>query len=275
MKKLLGVFCLVLLFASCEKKNAQNSAAETAIGTNPAEKIEEKTVVYRYVNTVDGLNVRDKVGGSKIAFLEYDTCVEVLEKSEAAEIDGWTNNWYKIRMKNGTEGYAYGAYLSESLQEAARFRCQETGNKVSEWFKSWESKLASQIDIDTNPYNIILDESGNAIEDLRDFDGISFIFEATYDKEKDSRGSFLLGAICHSVFNGEEFLVGSDYPDFLPFRPGDSISRAKSILGKSDKQVQEENSVEEIWDSTSLIKIYWNPEENDSIRLIKFEKTGW
>ncbi len=268
MKKLLGVFCLVLLFASCEKKNAQNSAAETAIGTNPAEKIEEKTVVYRYVNTVDGLNVRDKVGGSKIAFLEYDTCVEVLEKSEAAEIDGWTNNWYKIRMKNGTEGYAYGAYLSESLQEAARFRKIEMGTKAFEWLTFWDEKLASEINIDTNPYNIICGEDGNVMMDVREFDGFDLIFEATYDKEKDRRGTFLLGA----VFYGD----GKNYPDFMLFKLGDSIDKAKSILGQPDDHTQKPGGTYEIWEGVDCrATVSWQPEAEGVINSVKIEKSGW
>lgn len=268
MKKLIGILAVALLFASCEKKNAQVAQPEPVTEEKTAETVEEKPVIYKFVNTADGLNVREKVGGNKVAFLKYDSRVEVLEKGEAAEIDGWSDNWYKIRTENGTEGYAYGAYLSDSLKDAARFRKIEMGNKAFEWLTSWEEKLASEINIDTNPYNIICGEDGNVMMDVREFDGFDLIFEATYDKEKDQRGTFLLGA----VFYGD----GKNYPDFMPFKLGDSIDKAKSILGEPDDHTQKAGGTYEIWEGVDCrATVSWQPEAEGVINSVKIEKSGW
>lgn len=226
MKKIFLIFVAMVMLSSCEKKNAPQSAQGGTAEQIPAEETVAQEPVYEFVNTLDGLNVRDRAGGNRVAVLECNERVEILEIDEFAVIDGWRGNWCKIRTGNGTEGYVFDAYLSDNLENAACFRCTEILMEEEAWFKSWEEKLSGHITIDTNPYHIWRDDYGEELMNFREYSGVDLHLLQTYDKEKGTYGWFLLRALCYAD--------GEDYPDFLPFKIGDNIEKVREIFGKEN-----------------------------------------
>lgn len=224
MKKIFLIFMATVMLSSCEKKNAPQSVQGGTAEQIPAEETVAQEPVYEFVNTLDGLNVRDRVGGNRVAVLEWNERVEILEIDELDVIDGWRGNWCKIRTENGTEGYVFDAYLSDNLENAACFRCTEILMEEEAWFKSWEEKLSGHITIDTNPYHIWRDDYGEELMNFREYSGVDLL--QTYDKEKGTYGWFLLRALCYAD--------GEDYPDFLPFKIGDNIEKVREIFGREN-----------------------------------------
>ncbi len=244
MKKIFLLITAVFLLASCEKK--ENSSKQDV-------SVEKKEPVYKFVNTYDGIKVRDKESGNRIAGLKCNERVEILEKGSAEVIEGFQDNWYKICTENGTTGYVYGAYLSDSLEDAEKFRFNEMRAKAWKWFESWEEKLSGEINIDTNPYHIKYYEEGEASSDFREFDGFDLHFLSTYNEENDKYGWFLEKAVFYN--NGENF------PAFLPVKIGDNIEKLYEVLGNKDM----------------LSDIFLKVEHSDdgTINLITLGKTGW
>lgn len=264
MKKLFLIFLAAVMLSSCERKNAPQSAQGGTAEQIPADETVAQKPVYKFVNTLDGLNVRDRAGGNRVAFLECNERVEILETDESAEIDGWHGNWCKIRTENGTEGYVFDAYLSDNLENAASFRCTEILMEEEAWFKSWEEKLSGHITIDTNPYHIWRDDYGEELRDFREYSGVDLHLLHTYDKEKGTYGWFLLRALCYAD--------GEDYPDFLPFKIGDNIEKVREIFGKEN--LPESDSTVYVWENGN---VFMKVEISDGgmVSTVTLEKTGW
>lgn len=61
MKKIFLIFVAMVMLSSCEKKNAPQSAQGGTAEQIPADETVAQEPVYEFVNTLDGLNVRDRV----------------------------------------------------------------------------------------------------------------------------------------------------------------------------------------------------------------------
>ena len=113
--------------------------------------------VYRYVNTLDGVNVRDKpsLSGKKKFALKCNERVELLEETaEKEKIGDSEKPWCKIRTQSGSWGFVYGEYLSRTLEDAADFRCYEILNPVEDWLEELAEQFTSTMNIDRNRRNI-------------------------------------------------------------------------------------------------------------------------
>ncbi len=154
--------------------------------------------------------------------------VEILEKGEYAEIDDYHNYWFKVSTKNGIEGYVYGAYLSDSLEKAAEFRCEEQLQQGWEWFIDYEKYFRENmnVNIETNPEHIIYDEGLYNISMCGE-NHTYFLFYPTCNRETGKSGSFLYSADIN-YYNNADYC----YPDFLPFKLGDNIEKIYALFGK-------------------------------------------
>ena len=115
-----------LCFISCSKKE-NNQTNETTIiqetkiekeETSTEIKIEEKAKEYVYVNSVEGLRIRKNsdAESEKIGSLKNKEKVELISRGKVpVEIDGITSTWYEIKTEEGIQGFAFGGYLEETL----------------------------------------------------------------------------------------------------------------------------------------------------------------
>ena len=204
MKKLILIFALI--FISGVLATAQDSA------------------LWRYVNTLDGVNVRDKpsLSGKKKFALKCNERVQLIEETAEKETIGeFEEPWCKIRTQDGSWGFVYGAYLSKSLASAAYFRCYEALHPVADYLEGLADEFASEMNIENNMRNI---SSFNEEDTNRVYgQGMNFIFYPTKDNESGKEGYFLLGVY---VFDN-----GSLPKDF-PIRLGDSLEKVYEIFGK-------------------------------------------
>ena len=115
-----------LCFISCSKKE-NNQTNETTIiqetkiekeETSTEIKVEEKAKEYVYVNSVEGLRIRKNsdAESEKIGSLKNKEKVELISRGKVpVEIDGITSTWYEIKTEEGIQGFAFGGYLEETL----------------------------------------------------------------------------------------------------------------------------------------------------------------
>ena len=115
-----------LCFISCSKKE-RNQTDETTIiqetkiekeETSTEIKVEEKAKEYVYVNSVEGLRIRKNsdAESEKIGSLKNKEKVELISRGKVpVEIDGITSTWYEIKTEEGIQGFAFGGYLEETL----------------------------------------------------------------------------------------------------------------------------------------------------------------
>ena len=272
MKLIKNIFAIIafgFLLVSCEKKTSGNESTSNEKTSQEENAAEKNTVVYKYVNTIDGINLRETIGGKRIDVLDFNVRVKILEKSDYAEIDGNKDYWYKIRAENNEEGFVYGAYLSESIEDAEKYRRLELRAKIIEWLQGWEEKLSEDINIDPNPYNIIKDEWGEFALSMREFDGLDFILYETYDKETDEHGMFLYYACLYNA-------NGTDLPDFLPVRLMDDIEKFRRYFGKPDDIKDRGDGTEESWVLMGdfYISAVYTPAD-EKISTIFIGKEGW
>ena len=115
-----------LCFISCSKKERNQTDENTIIQETKIEKeetsteikIEEKAKEYVYVNSVEGLRIRKNsdAESEKIGFLKNKEKVELISRGKVpVEIDGITSTWYEIKTEEGIQGFAFGGYLEETL----------------------------------------------------------------------------------------------------------------------------------------------------------------
>ena len=179
---------------------------------------------YRYVNTLDGVNVRDKpsLSGKKKFALKCNERVELLEETaEKEKIGDSEKPWCKIRTQSGSWGFVYGEYLSRTLEEAADFRCYEILNPVEDWLEELAEQFTSTMNIDRNGRNIF----SFSEEDITRVygQGINFIFYPTKDEESGKEGSFLFGVYVYD---------NDGMPKDFPIQIGDSMEKVREIFGK-------------------------------------------
>ena len=115
-----------LCFISCSKKERNQTDENTIIQETKIEKeetsteikIEEKAKEYVYVNSVGGLRIRKNsdAESEKIGSLKNKEKVELISRGKVpVEIDGITSTWYEIKTEEGIQGFAFGGYLEETL----------------------------------------------------------------------------------------------------------------------------------------------------------------
>ena len=115
-----------LCFISCSKKERNQTDENTIIQETKIEKeetsteikIEEKAKEYVYVNSVEGLRIRKNsdAESEKIGSLKNKEKVELISRGKVpVEIDGITSTWYEIKTEEGIQGFAFGGYLEETL----------------------------------------------------------------------------------------------------------------------------------------------------------------
>ena len=180
--------------------------------------------VYRYVNTLDGVNVRDKpsLSGKKKFALKCNERVELLEETaEKEKIGDSEKPWCKIRTQSGSWGFVYGEYLSRTLEDAAEFRCYEILNPVEDWLEELAEQFTSTMNIDRNGRNIF----SFSEEDITRVygQGINYIFYPTKDEESGKEGSFLFGVYVYD---------NDGMPKDFPIQIGDSMEKVREIFGK-------------------------------------------
>lgn len=92
-----------------------------------------QNATYLYVDSTDGLRVRDKASldGKRIGGLTHRQKVKVAEKGEKATIDGIASNWIKIELpstewtSNKPEyGWVFGGYLKAERSEPTSVNCE-------------------------------------------------------------------------------------------------------------------------------------------------------
>lgn len=174
---------------------------------------------WRFVNTLDGVNLRSSPNGRKVGALKCNERVEFLGESDVVgRADGFERPWVKVRTKGGGVGYVFGAYLSASLEEAAAFRREEQLEKAVERLSDMERNLSGIRD-------------WAATESPLCVDGAEFYF-GTYESYENGRPRrvFSLHAIEFTADGCE------DYPDFLPFRVGDDIGAVRGAFGEKSSE---------------------------------------
>ena len=206
MKKIFLLFALLVF---------QNVLCVAATAEPPA---------YRFVNTLDGVNVRDKpsLSGKKKFALKCNERVELLEETAEKETIGeFEEPWCKIRTQDGSWGFVYGAYLSKSLASAAYFRCYEALHPVADYLEGLADEFTSTMNIEKNMRNI---SSFNEEDTNRVYgQGMNFIFYPTKDEESGKEGYFLLGV----------YVYDNDcLPKDFPIQIGDSMEKVRDIFGK-------------------------------------------
>lgn len=115
-----------LCFICCSKKESNQTNETTIIQETKIEKeetsteikVEEKVKEYVYVNSVEGLRIRKNsdAESEKIGSLKNKEKVELISRGKVpVEIDGITSTWYEIKTEEGIQGFAFGGYLEETL----------------------------------------------------------------------------------------------------------------------------------------------------------------
>nr|WP_318660864.1 SH3 domain-containing protein [uncultured Treponema sp.] len=181
---------------------------------------------WRYVNTLYGVNVRDKPGldGKKKFVLKCNQRVKLLEETkEKFKIDEFEEPWCKIQTEDGASGYVYGVYLSKTLNDAASFRCYEALHPLADWLEELAEEFTATMYIDKDMHNIssFSDESSFSVQG----NGIKYIFYPTKDEKTGKTGSYLLGVRIY-----ENHAMPKDFPIKL----GDSMEKVRDIFGKPD-----------------------------------------
>lgn len=229
---------------------------------------------WRYVNTLDGVNVRDKPGlnGKKKFVLKCNERVQLLkEEEEKVKIGEFEEPWCKIRTEDGSLGYVYGAYLSKSLDSAAYFRCYEALHPMADWLEKLADDFTSAMYIEKNMRNIssFNDENTNRVYEQ----GANYIFYPTKDKESGKEGYYLLG-----VYVYDSDLLPKDFP----IKMGDSLEKIYEIFGKKPNgetfyfdNGREERKAWEGWGNVCYVEMLIF-DDGESVRGIQFQfSPGW
>ncbi len=222
----------------------------------------EKTfedVRYRYVNTLDGVNLRDKPNGRKIGVLKYNERVEYFGTSTViSEIDDWKMPWIKVRTKDGNMGYIYGAYLSRSLKFAAEFRVWEALHPMGEWFDEMAKWFSDSVNLDSDMRNVTSfdDEDSYRIQD----ESIDFLFFPTKNEKTGKTGFYLVRADIYST-------NACRWPESFPIKTGDSIEKVEEIFGEPNGSYHSEyeRKVYEAFGTFTIVEMIFFYDDNGII----------
>ena len=246
MKKLILIFALI--FISGVLATAQDSA------------------LWRYVNTLDGVNVRDKpsLNAKKKFTLKCNERVQLLEKSQEKETIGeFEEPWCKIRTQDGSWGFVYGAYLSSTLEYAAEFRVWEALHPVGEWFDKQTKQFSATMYLDSDMRNVTSfeDDDGSIVRG----EGVNFLFFPTKNEETGKTGWYLVRA---DILDNTSLA-----PESLPIKIGDSIENVEEIFGEPNGAYYKEyeRKVYEAFGTFTIVEMIFFHDDNGIIHRIRVQ----
>ena len=118
-----AVFCLFLISA-CNKNEAPVvSAAEDNTSALDADSSDSQGLKKMYVNSVNGLRVRNFPGeeGERIGVLDHFTEVSVVrEEGNTVTIGGASGKWTYVET-NAIQGWVFGGFLSNQMPDDSSF----------------------------------------------------------------------------------------------------------------------------------------------------------
>ena len=120
MKKTIFIIFVILLICGCSKKNNETIQQNELLQESQTVTVEKpKEKEFRYVNSLEGLRIRDKPGtdGEKIGSLQNKEKVEVLSETNTIEtIEQIKAKWIEIKTENDITGYVFGGFLEKDLE---------------------------------------------------------------------------------------------------------------------------------------------------------------
>ena len=142
----------VLIVVSCSKKGEEKINGDLKIEPVPVEfnTVEEEKEI-RYVNSLEGLRIRNKpdVNAEKVGSLANKEKVEVISHNfQKVEIDGIWSEWIEVKSETGLQGYVFGGYLENSLDDVELIQFLE-GEFTETGF--------------SDKYNVVIKYLGNSI----------------------------------------------------------------------------------------------------------------
>ena len=120
MKKMKNFFILiifVILITGCSKKN--NEEIKQSQESQPVRIEQPKKKEFRYVNSIEGLRIRNKPGtdAEKIGFLKNKEKIEIVSETSFIQIiDKIESTWVEIKTENNITGYVFGGFLEKNLE---------------------------------------------------------------------------------------------------------------------------------------------------------------
>ena len=120
MKKIIFFIIFVILISGCSKKNTDEiKQPDVSQVSQPVQEEKPKEKEFRYVNSIDGLRIRNKPGtdGEKIGSLKNKEKIEVVSETSLIQtIDEIKSNWVEIKTENDFTGYVFGGFLEKDLE---------------------------------------------------------------------------------------------------------------------------------------------------------------
>lgn len=171
-----------LFVMSCSKKNEEKINEELKIenvSVSAEFNVVEEEKEIRYVNSLEGLRVRNKpdINAEKVGSLTNKEKVEVISHNmQKVEIDGILSEWIEVKSETGLQGYVFGGYLENSLDDVELIQFLE-GEFTETGF--------------SEKYNVVIKYLGNSI--LKITPNIDWFHEEKELslKETDPRGCIL------------------------------------------------------------------------------------
>lgn len=120
MKKVIFLIIFAMLLPGCSKKNNEEiKEADVSQESQPVQEEKPKGKEFRYVNSIEGLRIRNKPGtdGEKIGSLKNKEKIEVLSETSLMQtIDEIQSKWIEIKTENDITGYVFGGFLEKDLE---------------------------------------------------------------------------------------------------------------------------------------------------------------
>ena len=110
-------FVLLLSISCVDKKNDANNISLIKENTQQINDAPQR--YFRYVNSKEGLRIRDKpdLTGRVLDVIKHKDVVLIFGKSDNTDfIDGISEYWYSTKI-NDEQGWVFGGYLKETLAE--------------------------------------------------------------------------------------------------------------------------------------------------------------
>ena len=120
MKKVIFLIIFVISISGYSKNNNEKIKQPDASQlSQPVQEEKAKEKEFRYVNSIDGLRIRNKPGrdGKKIGSLKNKEKIEVISETSLIQtIDEIKSNWLEIKTENDITGYVFGGFLEKDLE---------------------------------------------------------------------------------------------------------------------------------------------------------------
>jgi len=113
------IFIILAVFISCTNKTQKNGGSEVLAKINEETNFEIKLPVFMYVNSKEGLRLRDKpdISGKVLDILKYKQQVIIEDKSnDKVVIDSIDDYWYLVTVDNRI-GWVFAGYLRNTIDE--------------------------------------------------------------------------------------------------------------------------------------------------------------